>query len=113
PGRLRQVVVNLLDNALKYSPDGGRIDVRVRASDRGATIEVADEGMGIAPEIQSRVFDKFFRADAQMLNGVGGSGLGLYISRELVEQMGGTISARSEPGAGSTFIVELSRAHAS
>jgi two-component system phosphate regulon sensor histidine kinase PhoR len=112
PARLRQVVVNLLDNALKYSPDGGRIDVRVRALDHAATIEVEDEGVGIAPEIQGHVFEKFFRADAQMLNGVGGSGLGLYISRELVEQMGGTISARSRPGAGSTFTVELARSPA-
>jgi signal transduction histidine kinase len=107
--RLRQVLANLLDNALKYSPEGGQIEVRVRTNAWNVTIEVEDEGLGIAPDAQARVFDKFFRADAQMLSGIGGSGLGLYISRELIEQMGGTIAAASELGAGSTFTIQLPR----
>jgi PAS domain S-box-containing protein len=109
PGRLRQVVANLLDNAIKYTPDGGRTELRIRDRRGSVAIEVADQGVGIPPEAQARVFEKFFRVDANMLAGVGGSGLGLYISRELVEQMGGTLSLRSQPGKGSTFTVELPR----
>jgi signal transduction histidine kinase len=107
PVRLRQVVANLIDNAIKYTPDGGRTELRVRGHPGTVTIEVADEGVGIPPEAQTRVFEKFFRVDAAMLAGVGGTGLGLYISRELVEQMGGKLSLRSAPGKGSTFTVEL------
>jgi PAS domain S-box-containing protein len=109
PGRLRQVVANLLDNAIKYTPNGGRTELRIRDGRGSVKIEVADEGVGIPVEAQQRVFEKFFRVDANMLAGVGGSGLGLYISRELVEQMGGTLRLRSEPGRGSTFTVELPR----
>ena len=72
-------------------------------------IEVADQGLGIPQEAQARVFEKFFRVDANMLAGIGGSGLGLYISRELVEQMGGSLRLSSTPGKGSTFTVELPR----
>jgi two-component system phosphate regulon sensor histidine kinase PhoR len=107
PVRLRQVVANLVDNAIKYTPGGGRTELRVRGRAGTVTIEVADQGVGIPPEAQSRVFEKFFRVDAAMLAGVGGTGLGLYISRELVEQMGGKLSLRSAPGKGSTFTVEL------
>jgi len=109
PERLRQVLANLVDNALKYAPDGGRIELRIREDDVRVTIDVADEGIGIRPEVQPLVFEKFYRADADMRSGVGGSGLGLYISRELVRQMGGELGVRSVPGAGSTFTIELPR----
>jgi two-component system, OmpR family, phosphate regulon sensor histidine kinase PhoR len=109
PSRLRQVVMNLLDNAVKYSPDGGNIEVRVRERPTGASIEVSDEGIGVPADAQAQIFEKFARLDAGMLRGVGGSGLGLYISRELVERMGGHMSVRSQPGVGSTFVVELPR----
>ena len=105
--RLRQVLVNLLDNALKYSPGGTRIQLRVRQTSDGVDVEVIDDGIGIPDDAQKRIFDKFYRADPDMLTGVGGSGLGLYISRELIEQMGGTISVRSRPGEGSTFDIHL------
>jgi signal transduction histidine kinase len=108
PVRLRQVLANLLDNAVKYSPDGGRIVVRVLEDGGGVTIEVADEGIGIPTDARPRVFEKFYRADPNMLGGVGGSGLGLYISRELVERMGGSIEVRSDGDTGSTFVVRLS-----
>jgi two-component system, OmpR family, phosphate regulon sensor histidine kinase PhoR len=105
--KLRQVLVNLVANAVKYSPAGGRVDVEVKAEDGRVVIVVRDQGLGIAPSEQSLIFEKFYRADANMTRGVSGSGLGLYISRELVHRMGGTISVESEPGEGSTFVVTL------
>ncbi|HST16893.1 MAG TPA: ATP-binding protein [Gaiellaceae bacterium] len=110
PERLRQVLVNLLDNALKYAPDGGLIEVDVHERGDAVAIEVADQGIGIPPDAQARVFEKFFRLDPDMRLGVGGSGLGLYISRELVREMGGELAVRSRPDGGSVFTVELPRA---
>ncbi len=105
--KLRQVLVNLVENAVKYSPDGGRVSVSMAADDRHGRIVVRDEGLGIPPDEHARVFDKFFRLDPALTRGVGGSGLGLYISRELVERMRGRLTLVSEPGEGSTFTVEL------
>ena len=109
PSRLKQVLVNLVENAIKYSPEGGRIEVRIADTSDRLRIDVNDEGLGIPPSEQSRIFEKFYRLDAEMTRGVGGSGLGLYISREIVEQMGGLLSVRSRRGAGSTFTVTLPR----
>jgi len=109
PSRLRQVVVNLLDNAVKYSPRGGRIEVRAAERDGSVAIEVADQGLGIPEEAQERIFEKFVRLDPEMRRGVGGSGLGLYISQELVERMGGRLRVESRPGHGSTFTIQLPR----
>jgi PAS domain S-box-containing protein len=106
---LRQVLVNLVENAIKYSLDGGRIDVQVSDEPTRVRIDVRDEGPGIPPSEQERIFEKFYRLDAAMMGGVGGSGLGLYISREIVAQMGGTLNVRSLPGSGSTFTVALPR----
>ena len=105
--KLRQVLVNLVANAVKYSPNGGRIEVEVKPEDGHVAVVVRDQGLGIAPSEQSLIFEKFYRADANMTRGVSGSGLGLYISRELVHRMGGTISVQSQPGEGSTFVVTL------
>jgi PAS domain S-box-containing protein len=105
--KLRQVVTNLVANAAKYSPAGGRIEVELTPCDGGLQIAVRDEGLGIAPDEQSLIFEKFYRADANMTRGVSGSGLGLYISRELVNLMGGTIFVQSALGKGSTFVVTL------
>ena len=110
--KLRQVLVNLVGNAVKYSPTGGCIEVEVKPDAGQVAVVVRDEGLGIAPSEQSRIFEKFYRADANMTRGVSGSGLGLYISRELVHRMGGTISVESEPGEGSTFVVTLPAAAA-
>jgi PAS domain S-box-containing protein len=107
--RLRQVLVNLVENAIKYSPDGGRVQVLIHDDARHVQIDVTDEGLGIPVTEQERIFEKFYRLDAEMTRGVGGSGLGLYISREIIEQMGGRISVDSTPGGGSTFSVELPR----
>ncbi len=109
PPKLKQVLVNLVENAIKYSPEGGRIEVRVADTPDRLRIDVQDEGLGIPPSEQARIFEKFYRLDAEMTRGVGGSGLGLYISREIVEQMGGLLSVRSRRGSGSTFTVTLPR----
>ena len=105
--RLRQVLINLIENAVKYSPDGGRIQVGIEPLAGSLRIAVTDEGIGIAPPEQKRVFGKFYRVDPQLRGGVGGSGLGLYISRELVRRMQGRIWLASREGSGSTFFVDL------
>jgi signal transduction histidine kinase len=105
--KLRQVLVNLVDNAVKYSPQGGRVELRVRSANGSCQIEVADEGLGIPPDEHERIFEKFYRLDPQQTQGVGGSGLGLYICRELVERMNGRLNVESEHGKGSRFTVEL------
>jgi signal transduction histidine kinase len=105
--KLEHVLVNLVDNAVKYSPDGGRIEVRLEQADGHLRVTVADEGLGIPHEEQERVFDKFKRLDPHLTRGVGGTGLGLYICREMVQQMGGRIWVVSEPGKGSAFSFEL------
>jgi two-component system phosphate regulon sensor histidine kinase PhoR len=107
PERVRQVLVNLVENAVKYSPGGGRVDVTVSSEWDVVKFAVRDEGLGIPHTEQARIFEKFYRLDAGMRRGVGGSGLGLFIARELVELMGGRMWVRSQPGAGSTFTFEL------
>ena len=105
--KLRQILVNLIENAIKYSPEGGRIEVSVASSDALVRFSVKDEGIGIAPEQQAHVFDRFHRLDPNMTRGVGGLGLGLYISNELVKRMHGRIWVTSSEGKGSTFAFEL------
>jgi signal transduction histidine kinase len=106
PDKLRQVLVNLIENAVKYS-DEGRIEVRVEPQNGTMRFSVRDEGLGIPREEHERIFDKFHRLDPNMTHGVGGTGLGLYICRELVERMEGRIWVDSEPGKGTTFTFEL------
>ena len=105
--KVRQVLVNLVENAIKYSPDGGHVEVGVEAQEESVIFRVRDEGLGIPAEEQSRVFEKFYRVDPQMTRGVGGTGLGLYICNELVSRMGGHIWLESKAGEGSTFLFEL------
>jgi signal transduction histidine kinase len=104
---LRQVLTSVLDNAVKYSPGGGHVKVTLSRSERRARIAVADEGIGIPEEARERIFEKFFRADPSLRRGIGGTGLGLYIARALLEKMNGTIRVVSTPGKGSTFTIEL------
>ena len=101
------MLVNLVDNAVKYSPDGGAVVLRVRGDNGSCRIDVLDEGLGIPSGEQSRIFEKFYRLDPQQTHGVGGSGLGLYICKELVERMDGRLTVESEPGKGSRFSVVL------
>jgi PAS domain S-box-containing protein len=105
--KVRQVLVNLVENAVKYSPNGGKIEIGIKP--RATTVQffVRDEGLGIPPDEQAHIFEKFYRLDPGMRRGVGGTGLGLYICRELVERMGGQISVESADGAGSTFTFDL------
>ena len=108
--RIEQVLVNLIDNAIKYSPGGGEVLVSTAVSEGAVRVEVSDRGIGIPPSEQSSVFEKFYRGSLREAQATAGTGLGLYICRELVQRMGGTIGVRSEPGAGSTFFFELPRA---
>lgn len=104
--RLDQVLTNLLSNAAKYSPAGSEIWVRVTRSDGEASVEVSDRGAGIPPDALPLLFSRFYRVEATS-GGAKGLGLGLYISRQLVEAHGGQIGVESEPGVGSTFTVRL------
>ena len=105
--KLRQILLNLVDNAVKYSPEGGRVELRVEPRDGGLRFEVSDHGLGIAHGEQQRIFGKFYRVDPNLTRGVGGTGLGLYICRELARRMDGRVSVRSREGEGSTFVVDL------
>jgi PAS domain S-box-containing protein len=105
--KLRQVLTNLIDNAIKYSPEGGAVEIRLDSQNGECLIEVADEGLGIPSSELERIFEKFYRLDPQQTRGVGGSGLGLYICRELVARMNGRLEVDSEPGKGSRFTVAL------
>jgi PAS domain S-box-containing protein len=107
PDKLRQVLTNLADNAVKYSPDGGVVRIALTHTGNRIRFRIEDEGLGIPPAEQDRIFEKFFRLDPSMTRGVGGTGLGLYICRELVYRMHGRIWVASEGRSGSTFYVEL------
>jgi signal transduction histidine kinase len=106
--KVGRVLINLVDNAIKYSPDGGRVDVTVRPLGAHVRFSVTDPGLGVPAAEQRRIFEKFYRLDPNMTRGVGGTGLGLYICRELVRRMEGRIWVDSHGlGRGSTFHVEL------
>jgi signal transduction histidine kinase len=105
PERLRQVVVNLLSNALRHTPPGGRIDVRTSVVGEQAVLEVLDTGPGIADEDLTRVFERFYRGVGAEASS--GSGIGLAVAAELVAAHGGTIEARNRPKGGAEFIVKL------
>jgi PAS domain S-box-containing protein len=110
--RLEQVLENLLSNAKKYSPEGGKIRVRLERRAREARVSVADPGIGIPAEALPRLFSRFYRTEAATRSGIKGLGLGLYIGRSLVEAHGGRVWAESEPGRGSViaFTLPLGRA---
>jgi heavy metal sensor kinase len=110
--RLGEVLANLLDNAVKYTPAGGTVTVALERQDRRARLTVDDSGPGIPAEELPRVFDRFYRVDAARSRAEGGAGLGLAICRELVEAHGGRIWAERRPAGGSSFVVELPAAQA-
>ena len=114
PNRLQQIIINLLENACKYTPAGGHINVRAEARHDGAAgtgdyvlISVEDTGVGIPPEELPHIFERFYRSQNSLAAEAGGAGLGLSITKALVEAHGGQISAESEVGKGSTFTVTL------
>jgi signal transduction histidine kinase len=105
--RLEQVVSNLMENAIKYSPEPGNVRISVQTRGREAVLSVQDSGIGIDPESQPHLFERFFRAQASRQSNIAGLGLGLYICKEVVERHGGHIKVESELGHGSTFFVSL------
>lgn len=105
--KMQQVLQNLLSNAFKYSPKGGTVRVRFSVAGTQATVEVADEGIGIAPEHLERIWEKFYRVDSSTTASIEGTGLGLPIVKHLVEMHDGRVEVESEPGRGSTFRVHL------
>jgi len=105
--RLEQVMNNLLSNAIKFTPEGGEVWVRLTREDNQIEVAVADTGIGIAPEEMPHLFGKFFRATSAVERRIGGTGLGLFITKSIVELHGGKIWAESELGKGSTFYFTL------
>jgi heavy metal sensor kinase len=106
---LRQALMNLVDNAIKYSPEGGSIEVHVSQSPDGVAIDVSDTGPGIPEELQARIFDRFYRVDKARSRGNGGTGLGLAIAKWAVEVNGGHLTIEPSNGAGSRFRISLSQ----
>jgi signal transduction histidine kinase len=113
PDRMVQVLGNLLDNALRYMPSGGQLDVEVKVDnssvERPVIFRIADSGPGIAPEDLPHVFERFYQADKARQRDGSGSGLGLAIARSIVEAHGGRIWVESEPGKGAQFFVSMPR----
>ena len=107
PTRLRQLFSNLLDNAVTYTPDGGRVSVALEGTGAGARVRVSDTGIGIPSEHLSRIFERFYRTDAARAHNTGGTGLGLAIARAVAQAHHGDITVDSAPGMGTTFTVEL------
>src|SRR5581483_7360044 len=101
--RLKQVVVNLLDNAIKYTPNGGRITLKITQENGYALLDVADEGVGIPPEALPHVFKRFFRVDGSRSRDRGGAGLGLSIVKSICDAHGARVEVSSIPGRGSHF----------
>jgi signal transduction histidine kinase len=110
PARFEQVVLNLVGNALKFTPEGGVVRVTLAEHGSDMALQVSDTGIGMPPEVLPRLFDRFFQVDPSTTRRFGGTGLGLAIARAIVEAHGGRIAVTSEPGAGSTFTVLLARA---
>ena len=109
PERVHQVVANLLENAVRYTPRGGTVEVRARRGADGVTIEVLDEGPGIPEAEQARVFERFYRADAARSSSDGGAGLGLAIARWIVDLHGGQIRPEHRDPHGCRMVVTLPR----
>ena len=111
PDRLRQVFANLLNNALRHAPAGGRVTLSVEPAGQAVRFSVSDNGPGLTPEEQAQIFERFWRADASRSRYGGGSGLGLTIARYLVEAQGGEMGVESAPGQGARFWFTISVAH--
>lgn len=101
--RIGQVLTNLISNAIKYSPEGGDVDIISQSTEDGVRVTVSDKGIGIPPEVKDKVFDRFFRVMEHRITSLPGMGLGLYITAGIIHRHGGTISVESEVGKGSTF----------
>ncbi len=106
-GRIEEIVSNLVENALKYSPGDSEVVVGVVAHDGLLELWVTDQGIGVDPAEQERIFERFHQVDQSTTRRVGGVGLGLHLVKELVSELGGSIRVQSEPGKGSTFRAEV------
>jgi two-component system phosphate regulon sensor histidine kinase PhoR len=104
---LEQAVANLVDNAVKYSEPGGRVEVSARANAEALEISVRDQGCGIAREHLPRIFERFYRVDKARSRKLGGTGLGLAIVKHIAQAHGGEVDVKSRPGEGSTFTIRL------
>jgi signal transduction histidine kinase len=107
PERLATIVTNLVDNAVKYSPAGGEVRIKLGCADGTALVQVRDEGIGIGADDQAKLFTRFGRVVTPDSQDIAGTGLGLYLSRELARLHGGDITVDSAPGRGSTFTLSL------
>jgi two-component system phosphate regulon sensor histidine kinase PhoR len=107
PTTCRRRAVNLVDNAVKYTQEGGAVEVRVGIKEGKAVLEVEDNGPGIAKEHQARVFERFYRVDASRSRQLGGTGLGLAIVKHIALSLGGQAKLESEPGKGSRFTITV------
>lgn len=107
PEKIEDVLINLLDNAVKFSPQGGKITIKGETSDNEVLVSIIDEGVGIARHDQERIFDRFYRADSSLTKTTRGMGLGLHICRATIEAHGGRIWVQSKPGKGSRFTFSL------
>ncbi len=107
---IHQILDNLVDNAVKYTPEGGRIRVRCFTQGDVACLETSDDGIGIPEQDLPRIFERFYRVDKARSREMGGTGLGLSIVKHLVQAMQGTVQAQSQVGKGTTFVVRLPRA---
>lgn len=105
--KIQQVVYNIIDNALKYTPEGGQVRVTLNRSGKDAVLKIADNGMGIPPEDLPHIFDRFYRVDRARSRDTGGTGLGLAIVQQIVRLHGGSVSVESEVGKGSVFTIVL------
>lgn len=109
-GKFDQVMINLIDNAIKYTPEGGKVAVKAARHGKDVSISVTDTGIGIHPDNIERIFEKFYREYTDLSVTAGGTGLGLFITKELVERQGGTLSITSSHGKGTTAIVRFPKA---
>ena len=107
PGKLAQVCYNIIENAIKYTPDGGTIRISLRRMGRDAVLEIADTGVGIPADDLAHVFDRFYRVDKARSRDTGGTGLGLSIVQQIVRLHAGSVNVQSEQGKGTTFTVQL------
>ncbi|VHH04440.1 two-component sensor histidine kinase [Streptococcus pyogenes] len=105
--KMTQVIENILNNAIKYSPDGGKITVRMKTTDTQLIISISDQGLGIPKTDLPLIFDRFYRVDKARSRAQGGTGLGLAIAKEIIKQHHGFIWAKSDYGKGSTFTIVL------
>jgi signal transduction histidine kinase len=106
---LQQVFINLINNAAKFSPEGSSVTVTVAQNEKEARVSISDQGLGIPPEAHQHLFERFYRARNVTIAEIPGSGIGLYIVKSIVDELGGSIRVESELNQGTTFIISLLR----